>query len=67
LEKESMATRGVTPIVRATRQAAMPICASCSAVGSRFTVVSAQKTTCRSVTSMYMPLTTFAPGCAPIT
>ncbi len=33
------------------------ICASCSAVGSMLTVVSAQKTTCFSKTSMYMPLT----------
>ena len=47
--------------------AAYAICASCSAVGSMFTVVSAQKITCFSNTSMYMPLTSPAFGCAPIT
>jgi hypothetical protein len=31
------------------------------------TVVSAQKTTCRSVTSMYIPLTSLALGCEPMT
>ena len=66
-EKDSMAMRGTMPIVRVIRLAAKAICATCSAVGSMFTVVSAQNTTCRSVTSMYMPLTSLALGCAPMT
>ena len=54
-------------IVREILAAAYPICASCSAVGSMLTVVSAQKMTCLSKTSMYIPLTSPAFGCAPMT
>ena len=45
------------PKVRTIRLAEYAICASCSAVGSMLTVVSPQKMTCFSNTSMYMPLT----------
>ena len=66
-ENDNIAIRGSIPKFRVTRLAAYPICASCSAVGSMVTVVSAQNTTCFSNTSMYMPLTSPDFGCAPMT
>ena len=51
-ENESIATRGTWPKFATSPLAEMAICASCSAVGSMFTVVSPQNITCFSKTSM---------------